>query len=472
VNWRELTKKRTVAYGAGSAATVLLVLGILVLVNLLAGRYPCRWDATQGETQSLSPVTRALLAQVTQPLTMTAFIPEGMGDRQNAREVLSRYTYLNPRVSYHLVDPEKEPLKAQQAGYRFSGNVLVEYEGRRQMADRPEENDLSNALRRVLKPGTKVVYFLTGHGERSLEDTGRGGLQVAQKALGNEGYEVKALNLLTQAGVPKDAAAVVVAAPKKPLLAQEVGALKDYLSGGGRLLVLLEAFEDGGLKDFLAAYGVELDNGMILDHNQLTQALGVSPVVPLVAQYGPSPITRDFKNLVTAFPLSRPLTVKTDVKGVMPQILATTMPSSWEKRGKEWLKTGRGDFDPQRDQKGPFTLAAQLEIKGAPATAGEGRSEGQKPEETTAYMVVFGDADFAANAYFNLFGNGDLFLNAVNFLAGEEKQIVIREARKAQPLHLTRPQIWGLLVVSLGVGPLVMLVSGVWVFVRRRKARR
>jgi len=472
VNWRELFKKRTVIYSAGSAAAVVLVLGILILANLMAGRYHYRLDATHGQTQSLSAVTRALLAQVDKPLTMTAFVPEGMGERQNVREVLSRYTYANPKVSYHLVDPEKEPLKAQQAGYRFSGNVLLEYEGRRHMADRADEDAVSNALRRVLKPGTKMVYFLTGHGERSLEDAGHGGIQVARKALENEGYEVKALNLLSQAAVPKEAAAVIVDAPKKPLLAQEVNALKEYLSGGGRVLVMLEAFEDGGLKDFLAGYGVELDDGMILDRNQISQALGVSPVVSLVAQYGGSKITRDFKNLVTAFPLARPLTLKQGAQGVTLQPLATTMNTSWEKRGKDWINTGKGDFDPQQDKKGPFTLAAQVEIQKEPAKTGPEQPEAAKPEEPRGYMVVFGDADFAANAYFNLFGNGDLFLNSVNFLAGEEKQIIIREAKKAQPLHLTAPQIWGLLAASLVWAPLAMLVSGVWVFIRKRKVRR
>ena len=467
MKWREVFKKRTVIYGTGSAAAVVLVLGILVVANLLAGSYSYRWDVTQGQSQSLTAVTRALLAQVHKPLTMTAFVPEGLGERQNVREVLSRYTYANPQVSYHLVDPEREPLKAQQAGYRYAGNVLLEYEGRRQMADRAEEDTLSNALRRVLKPEAKVVYFLTGHSERSLEESGRGGLQVAQKALENEGYQVKTLNLLTQAAVPKEAAAVILAAPKKPLLAQEVSALKDYLSGGGRVLVMLEAFEDGGLKDFLAGYGVELDDGVILDRNQVSQALGVSPVVALVAQYGPSKITRDFKNLVTAFPMARPLTLKAGVKGVALLPLATTMGTSWEKRGKEWIKAGKGNFDPQQDQKGPFTLAAQVDLQGEPATGAAGPAGGAR-----TCLVVFGDADFAANAYFNLFGNGDLFLNTVNFLAGEEKQIIIREAKKAQPLHLTPTQVWGLLAATLVWAPLVMLVAGVWVFVRKRKARR
>jgi ABC-type uncharacterized transport system involved in gliding motility auxiliary subunit len=253
-----------------------------------------------------------------------------------------------------------------------------------------------------------------------------------------------------------------------------VKALKAYLTAGGRLLVMLEAFEDGGLKEFLGGYGVELDDGMILDQNQVSQALGVSAVMPLVVEYGPSRITRDFKDLVTVYPLARPLTLKKEVKGVVLLPLATTTATSWEKRGKEWLKGGTGNFDPKQDKKGPFTLAAQVEISPPPAgtEAAKGQAEGGKTGEAKAYLVVFGDVDFAANTYFNLLSNGDLFLNTVNFLAGEEKQILIREEKKAQLLNLTQMQIRALFLASLVWAPLLMLAAGVWVYQRRRKARR
>ncbi len=128
------------------------------------------------------------------------------------------YVYRNPQISYRFVDPEREPLKAQQAGYRFAGNVLLDYQGRHQMADQPDENAITNALRKVLKVERKKVYFLAGHGERDLNDPKPGGFQVAKKALENEGYEVEPLNLLTRGAIPPDAAVVVIAAPKKPLL--------------------------------------------------------------------------------------------------------------------------------------------------------------------------------------------------------------------------------------------------------------
>ncbi len=474
MSWGDRFQNRKMVYGAGSALSVLLVLGILIIVSLLANWRPLRWDLTKGQTQSLSPVTKALLKQVAKPLTMTVFVPEGAGERQTAREVVQLYKFHHPEVSYRFVDPERDPLQAQQAGYRYAGNVLLDYQGRRQMADQPDENSITNALRKVLNVERKKVYFLTGHGERSLDDTKSGGLSVAKKALENEGYEVAPLNLLTQGTIPKDAAVLIVASPKKPVLATEVQALKAYLEQNGRLLVMLEAFEDGGLKDFLAGYGVDLDNGIILDVNQVSQALGLSAVMPIVSQYGPSRITRDFQNLVTIYPMARPLLLKKDRPELTLLPLATTLSTSYEKLGKEWVKADKAAFDAATDKKGPFTLAVQVEINlppAKPAPAAKGKAAPPPPAPAKTYMVVYGDTDFAVNGFFNLFGNGDLFLNTTNFLAQAQEQITVRAAGKAQLLTLKTGQIWALFLTSLIWASLVMLVAGVWAYRRRRASR-
>lgn len=478
MSWGNPFKNRHVLYGAGSALSVLLVVGILLLVSLLANWQPRRWDVTQEQSQSLAPVSKALLKDVTKPLTMTAFLPEGATERQTAKEVLQLYVFHNPQVSYRFVDPEREPLKAQQAGYRYAGNVLLDYQGRHQMADTADENAITNALRKVLKMERKKVYFLAGHGERDLNDPKPGGFQVAKKALENEGYEVEPLNLLARGAIPPDAAVVIIAAPKKALLSTEVQTLKAYLEKGGRLLVMLEAFEDGGLKDLLAGYGVDLDNGLILDVNQVSQSLGLSAVMPIVSQYGPSKITQDFKNIVTIYPMARPLLLKKDQPGVSLLPLATTMSTSYEKLGKEWIKAEKAGFDAATDQKGPFTLAVQAEIKPTPPQPQPGgtgeKAPAAKPEapESKTYMVVFGDVDFAANSFFNLFGNGDLFLNTTNFLAQATGQITVRTAGKAQLLNLKTGQAWWLFIASLVWAPLIMLVAGIWAYRRRRRARR
>lgn len=479
MSWRDRFQRRNVLYGAGSVLSVLLVVGILLLASLLVTWRPMRWDTTRGQTQSLSPASKALLKEVTKPLTMTVFLPEGAGERHSAQEVLQLYVYRHPEVSYRFVDPEREPLKAQQAGYRFPGNVLLDYQGRHQMADQADENAITNALRKVLKVERQKVYFLGGHGERDLNDPKPGGFQVAKRALDNEGYEIEPLNLVSQGAVPQDAAVVILAAPKKPLLSTEVQSLKAYLEKGGRLLVMLEAFENAGLQGFLAGYGVVLDDGIILDVNQVSQAMRLA-VMPLVSDYGPSKITENFKNIVTIFPMARPLILAKDQPEVSLQALATTMSTSYEKLGKEWIKADKASFDDKTDKKGPFTVAAQAEIKltppkGEPARKGDQGQAGNQPKapqaESKTYLVVFGDADFAANSFFNLFGNGDLFLNTTNFLARAMEQITVRSPGQAQILTLKGGQAWMLFIGSLVWAPLVMLIAGIWAY-RRRRARR
>ncbi len=480
---RKLFPKRTLVYGGGAAVAVVLVVGILVFVALFSQRYHWRWDLTRDRSQSLTAISQALLKEVTKPLSMTAFYPGGEGDRQKAKELLQTYAYLNPRVTFGFVDPDREPLKAREAGYRFPGNILLEYEGRRQMAERPDEEAVSEALRKIMRDERKKLFFLTGHGERSIDNPRQSGFQQAKNSLANEGYDVSELNLLTTPEIPADAAAIILAGPQKPLFPQEVAALKQYLARGGRLLVMLEPFQDGGLQEFLAAYGIGLNDGIILDQNQLSQTLGASAAMPLVVQYGAHRITRDFTNVVTIFPMARPLLLNPEVKGAMTIPLATTTATSWEKMGQDWIKTGKAEFDAKQDKKGPFTLAALVEVGLAPPgkeekpeAKEEKRDAGHpsdKPEERkTTYLVAFGDVDFAANGYFNLSGNGDLFLNTINFLAEEEKQIVIRKAdQKAQPLALTGMQAWVLFLGSLIFIPLMMLGAGLRAYLRRRARR-
>ncbi len=473
MNLWERFQSRTVVYGGSAALSVLLVAGILVFVILLGNRHSLRWDLTRSQSHTLSAVSRALLDQVNRPLSLTAFFPDGHPDRSRARETLELYSRQNPRISLRFLDPERDPLQADQAGYRRPGNVLVEYEGRRQLAESFDEERLSERIRRVLQKERKKVYFLTGHGERS-DPRERRGFKIARKALEGEGYEVADLNLLREGEVPKDAAVVVIAAPRKDLLASEIQALKTMVERGGRLFILLDPFQDAGLKTFLAGYGVNLDDGIIFEFNQLTQDRAI--LSPIITQYASHQITREF-TLYTIFPSPRPLNLNKELKGVTLTALVTTSPQSWAKFGQDWQKAGQKEkrplYDEQHDKKGPFTVAALAE----PQPPGKSKEGENKPEKSAkaaentprAYLAVFGDADFAADEFFNQLGNGDLFLNTVNFLAEEEKQIIIRkEERKLEPLTLTTSKTILIFFISVIFLPLAMFTAGVTVYFRRR----
>src|SRR4030042_1378751 len=95
--------------------------------------------------------------------------------------------YANRQISFRLVDPDREPLKAREAGFRFPGNVLMEYQGRRQMTDKADEEAITSTIRKLLKPEVKKLFFLTGHGERSPQDGERNGCNTGRKGREEEG---------------------------------------------------------------------------------------------------------------------------------------------------------------------------------------------------------------------------------------------------------------------------------------------
>ena len=203
---------------------------------------------TADQSQSLTKITKQILAEIKEPMKITAFLPEGQSDKLTGKELLENYRYQNRLIAVTVMDPERQPLEAQQAGYRMPGNVLLEYQGRRQMANSPTEENLTDAIRKLLNPQSKKIYFLTGHGERGNKESDQGSFFLARQALTKEGLEVQDLNLLAQSQVPADAATVILAGPEKPLFPNEINALQDYLNQGGRVLLLSGAPEGCGVE--------------------------------------------------------------------------------------------------------------------------------------------------------------------------------------------------------------------------------
>ena len=83
--------------------------------------------------------------------------------------------------------------------------------------------------------------------------------------------------------------------------------------------------------------------------------------------------------------------------------------------------------------------------------------------------MLFGDADFASDAYYGNQWNSNLFLNAVNWLAAEELLIGNRQsARQERPIVISNRFIKRLIVLVAAPPALIALI-GLAVWWRRRK---
>ncbi len=445
-------------------AAILLVLVLAVVIALLSERHYFRWDLTASGEHTLSNMTLQALKTIKEPVTAKAFVKEPSEEASNVKKLLAAYQYHLKDMSFDLVDPDRNPALTRQYDIKSLNTVLLEGFGRTQTVKTPDEESLTNALVRISKAQTEKVYWVTGHGERPFKSTDPESLATIHQNLSSQNYEFEELTL-AQKDIPSDAALVIVAAPEKTLFPEEVASLKRFLVKGGSLLVFLEPYQDGGLKDFLKEYGLVLSSDIVVD--KMSRVMGGDFLLPMIVTYGNHEITRNFR-LLSFFSLARSVEVDKNVKkkGLTLTNLALTSQESWSETDREALNQGKARLDGE-DRQGPISLAVIVELDPKEAKAEEIDQEDKITGE--GKLVVFGDADFASNKFVSLAGNNELITNTMNYLVGRKDLITIPEKqRPADHLMLTRNQGLLLFWVPVVLVPLLVIVLGLVVWRKRR----
>jgi hypothetical protein len=173
---------------------------------------------------------------------------------------------------------------ASELGVSRDGSLVVIYGDNSEVIPYPSEEEITSALIHVANPEARKVYFLTGHGERDTQETGDLGYSQLQQALVSKDYEVGTLNLMTDAQVPEDALAVIIAGPLAPMSSEELESLRTYVESGGSLVLLQQPrgeTEFGTQTDPLEAYlsetwGITLDDDLVVEPNSSNFLVAVS----------------------------------------------------------------------------------------------------------------------------------------------------------------------------------------------------
>ncbi|MFQ5615861.1 MAG: GldG family protein [Anaerolineales bacterium] len=459
---RRMLSGRQARYGSNALVLSLAFTGILIVVNYLiyqnAQDWNLRWDLTEDKEHTLAPETLDALAALPEPVVAKAFYtslnPSGAS---NARELLDDYTfYAGGMFDYEIIDPDEEPLAATQFNVTRDGTVVLLMGENDEQVTVVNEREFTGALIRLMNPGDQKIYFLTGHGERSYEGSDDGSLQQVTSSLKQRNYVIDSLNILATNEVPDDAVSIVVAFPQFPVSEEEAASLASYLDGGGSLIVMYEPVpltQFGDAEEPLTAYlaeswGITLGNDIIVDlsSNQ--------PFTAVANQYADHLIIQKIQGLVTLFPGARSVQVTGKIDNVKPVEFIWTANQSWAETDFAALAASEIAPDEGEDIIGPVPIAVVAENS---VTGGR--------------VVVFGDSDFASNASYDLYGNGDLFVNAIDWAAGQEDIISLTPKDKTQRL-LIPPQRYVMGLVLLGsvfVLPGLTLLSGIIVWIRRRR---
>jgi ABC-type uncharacterized transport system involved in gliding motility auxiliary subunit len=127
-----------------------------------------------------------------------------------------------------------------------------------------------------------VVGYVTGHGEKNIQDEQRGAARLA--AITSDVYEMKELDLATES-IPAGMGEIIVNGPRSSFSDAELYKLDQFLLRGGNLFLLMDPFDEQqpqgqmamyggqptytpintGLERLLAKYGVSFEQGYVLD---------------------------------------------------------------------------------------------------------------------------------------------------------------------------------------------------------------
>lgn len=430
---------------------VVLFLLAMGLLQWLAKEYHLQFDWTRMHRHSLAPASMAVLERLKEPLKITAFASQRGETRRFILEMTGRYQKHKPDITLEFVDPDTAPERVRAAGVQLDGELVLEYGDAREslLPTQFNEQNFTNALTRLGHRGERWVVFLSGHGERSPEKQANFDLSTWAAQLRNRGFKTKTLSLGEHPQIPHNTTVLVIAGPRTRLLAGEIKEIQNYLNRGGNLLWLHDPGPLFGLEPLAENLGIEFQPGVIVD--PASESITGNAAAIVITKYSSHPVVRGFSDN-TVFPQAVGISLKAP-EGWQGSVLMDTRPASWSETD---TLNGPIHFDKGRDIRGPLNLAVALT-----------RMLDNKREQR---IIVVGDGDFLANTYLPNGGNLALGMSLTNWLSQDDAfvNIPVKTARD-RSLDLSRGAQITIAMVFLALLPITLVISGVWIWLRRRK---
>jgi gliding-associated putative ABC transporter substrate-binding component GldG len=465
------------------SATLLVLLGILIVLNFLSYNIFGRIDLSEGKIYSLSRTSIKLVRNLENPLLIKAYFTKNLPAPYNAqskylKDLLDEYkAYSRGKIKYQFIDPgENRKLKMEVRAIgipplQFTQIQKDKYEikeGYMGVAfihgDKKEiiplvretsglEYTITSTIKKLIFPEQKIVGFLSGHQELNIfEDNKLSSLLSSQ-------YVVKNIELKkeedSEKEEPKEKSseldnldALVIAGPKEEIKEEEKYQIDQFLMKGKTIAFLIDrgnvdlnSFSaqpvKTGLDDLLKHYGVKVDEGYVLDlQNQtigITQQKGFFsmtnfinyPLFPIATNLKKNhPMVKGLESAV--FPFAAPLRLEPgDEKGKLRvTVLVESSKKSWYKKALYSASPLQKFFPGGNDEKGPFTLAAVVE--GNFKSFYAEKEEAIKESPSTRIMVV-GTSRFVEKGFpVRSESNYSFFLNMIDWLVQDEALISIR----------------------------------------------
>lgn len=458
--------RQKLAAASNASAYVLLTVGAVVLVNLIGTRVFGRLDLTENHIYTLSPGSKAIVANLPDYLTVKAYIstkdlpPELQSVARYTRDLLDDYRAASKgKLRFEVLDPtddkkieeEAAQCKVQkmqvqvmrsqkfEVGTHYLG-ICFQYQGKDEAIPQAQveglEYRISSLLKRMTQKKQKIA-ITNGHGESEL---------AYLKHI--EEFEVTSANP-SSGPIPDDVDALIVAGPKQPFDDKGRREIDAFLMKGHGAIFMVDGMamqqprgnmppemmaaspkigqpNDTGLNELLEKYGFKIGSDFVLDQPKVPGPIDLPDGRKMLASvpvYVAVKTNIDDKDLslmdhigALVFPFPSSVELVGPLAGGKPQAggklwtIAQTTPTSWK-------ATGMFFFSPttkieEGKEKGSYGLAYAYQgpLKSAfPSPAAQaGMSSpdqaGTPPSESKkpVRLLVIGDSDFASEEYLQI----------------------------------------------------------------------
>ncbi|WP_295153364.1 GldG family protein [uncultured Ruminococcus sp.] len=287
--------KKARSFTPAAIAFGTIALAIVVLINLMVSRLNVIWDMSPTGIYQLTDTTRNYLNSVDKQVDFYFLFDMDVlstdTDSMPLYNALREYSKFDC-VNFQAFDPDSDPDKTkelQELGYSISkGDIVIVCDGRSKHipaytmfethtnTDNTNkqttssvyftgENIITGAIEAVVTGKEVKMYFLTGHGEKSLDNE----YTTLKKNLAARNYIAQELDLTSKTTVPDDAAIVIVAAPKNDISPTELAALNSYLDNGGNICFWMAPNEDP--IDYTNIESIFKDFSISMDYDLVTE---------------------------------------------------------------------------------------------------------------------------------------------------------------------------------------------------------
>jgi len=426
-------------------ASAVLSCVFSALLVLLALRLDVTFDLPVSGKARFSERTLGILAETRGDIDVTCFLPRSdvrFRSVSHALRALSREAASRGgvRLKVQFVDPSwdlGDAARIVRAGVK-PGNVVFAY-GRRK-AVLPVDEGLgerlcaSTILRLTMPPQRRNVRWTRGHGEAAFDDYGAVGMSDIARELSRDGYLNQTIDLSTDAQIPSDCALIVVAGAREDFSRSEKARLDAYLKQGGRLLVLMNSDEAGGVASLLPGWGLN-----VVPTAGAARTVSGSDVI--VSDFSDHPVTEPIRGM--SILLEKPVAF-TPSAAVEAAVAA--------------------------DRIG-FTSLAKSGADCVAAVVERGAGTGADLDFRPTRIVAVGDAMFVMNAQLATQANAnrDFFLNAVAYLSGTDAMTSGGADGDLLVTGMDRAARRRFALYGAGVVPVAVLLAMALVAFRRRR---